>query len=161
MCKCPIFIPHHTTVHYNMRVLFCIFPFHFIFRLLLFLWLWFCVDGHHTHCLRNIQHYYPDGGWGWIICSVAFLAHILTTGFQLSYGLLSFYVIQHLGEHVASETGKAFVIINIYIHIYFNRVFIPWPHIVVCNNIMRYNGFHPLNRCDGVAVVQNNLLFVQ
>lgn len=54
------------------------------------------------------QHFYPDGGWGWIICGVTFLAHILTTGFQLSYGLLSFYAIQHLGENVATETGKYF-----------------------------------------------------
>lgn len=44
----------------------------------------------------SLQHFYPDGGWGWIVCGVAFLAHVLTTGFQLSYGLLFIYVVQHL-----------------------------------------------------------------
>ncbi|KAJ6645744.1 Monocarboxylate transporter 2 [Pseudolycoriella hygida] len=51
------------------------------------------------------QHFYPDGGWGWIISGVAFLAHVLTTGFQLSYGLLLLYAIRHLGQEVATETG--------------------------------------------------------
>ncbi|KAG5674641.1 hypothetical protein PVAND_004595 [Polypedilum vanderplanki] len=49
------------------------------------------------------QHYYPDGDWGWIVCSVAFLAHILTTGFQLSYGFLLLYAIKHLGQESALE----------------------------------------------------------
>ncbi|XP_060644561.1 monocarboxylate transporter 7 [Drosophila nasuta] len=45
---------------------------------------------------RIRQYFYPDGGWGWIICGVSFLVHILTTGLQLSYGLLLFYAVQHL-----------------------------------------------------------------
>ncbi|CAO1374605.1 unnamed protein product [Diamesa hyperborea] len=52
------------------------------------------------------QHFYPDGDWGWIVCSVAFLAHILTTGFQLSYGFLLLYAIKHLGQESAMEAGK-------------------------------------------------------
>lgn len=44
--------------------------------------------------------------WGWIVCSVAFLAHILTTGFQLSYGFLLLYTIKHLGQDVAMETSE-------------------------------------------------------
>ncbi|XP_055636261.1 monocarboxylate transporter 7-like [Toxorhynchites rutilus septentrionalis] len=51
------------------------------------------------------QHFYPDGGWGWIVCGVAFLAHVLTTGFQLSYGLLLLYAIRHLGNEVNTEAG--------------------------------------------------------
>uniref|UniRef100_A0A182IWM4 Monocarboxylate transporter n=1 Tax=Anopheles atroparvus TaxID=41427 RepID=A0A182IWM4_ANOAO len=50
-----------------------------------------------TTAIRQ-QHFYPDGGWGWIVCGVAFLAHVLTTGFQLSYGLLLLYAIRHLGH---------------------------------------------------------------
>lgn len=46
----------------------------------------------------------PD--WGWIVCSVAFLAHILTTGFQLSYGFLFLYAVKHLGSDVALETSE-------------------------------------------------------
>lgn len=55
------------------------------------------------------QHFYPDGGWGWIVCGVAFLAHVLTTGFQLSYGFLLLYTIKHLGQEVATETGELYV----------------------------------------------------
>ena len=54
---------------------------------------------------RTTQHFYPDGGWGWIVCGVAFLAHVLTTGFQLSYGLLLLYAIRHLGHEVNTEAG--------------------------------------------------------
>ncbi|GAB0089113.1 uncharacterized protein DMENIID0001_036020 [Sergentomyia squamirostris] len=57
-----------------------------------------------TNAIR--QHFYPDGGWGWIVCGVAFLAHVLSTGFQLSYGLLLLYAIRHLGHEVATETGQ-------------------------------------------------------
>lgn len=55
------------------------------------------------------KHFYPDGGWGWIVCGVAFLAHVLTTGFQLSYGLLLLYAMLHLGHEVATETGELFI----------------------------------------------------
>lgn len=51
--------------------------------------------------------------WGWIVCSVAFLAHILTTGFQLSYGFLLIYAIKHLGQEVALETSESLSILHI------------------------------------------------
>lgn len=44
--------------------------------------------------------------WGWIVCSIAFLAHILTTGFQLSYGFLFLYAVKHFGSDVALETSE-------------------------------------------------------
>lgn len=44
------------------------------------------------------QQYYPDGGWGWIICSMAFIMHILTSGIQLSYGFTLFYTLQHINN---------------------------------------------------------------
>lgn len=53
----------------------------------------------------HLQYFYPDGGWGWIICGVSFLVHILTTGLQLSYGLLWFYAVQYL--HNTSGIGKS------------------------------------------------------
>ncbi|XP_063702395.1 uncharacterized protein LOC134832336 [Culicoides brevitarsis] len=56
-----------------------------------------------TNAIR--QHFYPDGGWGWIVCGVAFLAHVLTTGFQLSYGLLLLYAMRHLGHQADVEAG--------------------------------------------------------
>ncbi|CAH1377000.1 unnamed protein product [Tenebrio molitor] len=42
------------------------------------------------------QHYYPEGGWGWLVCGAAFLAHLLTSGFQLAFGLLYLYTIKFL-----------------------------------------------------------------
>ncbi|RZC36658.1 hypothetical protein BDFB_006539, partial [Asbolus verrucosus] len=42
------------------------------------------------------QHYYPEGGWGWLVCGAAFLAHLLTSGFQLAFGLLYLYTMKFL-----------------------------------------------------------------
>ena len=33
------------------------------------------------------QHYYPEGGWGYVILLCAFLVQILTHGLQLSFGM--------------------------------------------------------------------------
>ncbi|KAJ3665851.1 hypothetical protein Zmor_001318 [Zophobas morio] len=30
------------------------------------------------------RHYYPEGGWGWIVATCAVLVHIVNHGFQLS-----------------------------------------------------------------------------
>ncbi|XP_028041504.1 monocarboxylate transporter 4-like isoform X2 [Bombyx mandarina] len=43
------------------------------------------------------HHFYPEGGWGWIVCGAAFLAHLLSTGLQLAYGALHVYALKHLG----------------------------------------------------------------
>ncbi|KAJ2945627.1 hypothetical protein O0L34_g451 [Tuta absoluta] len=43
------------------------------------------------------HHFYPEGGWGWIVCGAAFLAHLLSTGLQLAYGALHVYAMKHLG----------------------------------------------------------------
>ncbi|CAH0564315.1 unnamed protein product [Brassicogethes aeneus] len=42
------------------------------------------------------QHYYPEGGWGWLVCGAAFMAHLLTSGLQLAFGLLYLYVMKFL-----------------------------------------------------------------
>lgn len=34
------------------------------------------------------QHYYPEGGWGWVVCACALLVHMLTHGVHGAYGLL-------------------------------------------------------------------------
>ncbi|XP_012059826.1 PREDICTED: monocarboxylate transporter 4-like [Atta cephalotes] len=43
-------------------------------------------------------HFYPEGGWGWLVCAAGFLALLLTTGMQLAFGLLHLYAARHLGE---------------------------------------------------------------
>ncbi|XP_033229106.1 monocarboxylate transporter 10-like [Belonocnema kinseyi] len=43
-------------------------------------------------------HFYPEGGWGWLVCAAGFLALLLTTGMQLAFGLLHLYAVKHLGE---------------------------------------------------------------
>ncbi|XP_037079324.1 monocarboxylate transporter 14-like [Pollicipes pollicipes] len=44
------------------------------------------------------QHYYPEGGWGWVVCGCAFLVHLLLTGLQLSYGVLLLLVLTVWGR---------------------------------------------------------------
>nr|XP_031836871.1 monocarboxylate transporter 11-like isoform X2 [Nomia melanderi] len=46
-------------------------------------------------------HFYPDGGWGWLVCAAGFLALLLTTGMQLAFGLLHVHAARHFGkEHL-------------------------------------------------------------
>lgn len=49
------------------------------------------------------QHYYPEGGWGWVICACAFLIHCMTTGLQLSYGILYIEVLRQFGNDKVME----------------------------------------------------------
>lgn len=65
---------------------------------------------------NSLSFCYVGADWGWIVCSVAFLAHILTTGFQLSYGFLLLYAIKHLGEDVAMETSELNFPLELYSH---------------------------------------------
>ncbi|KAK6628062.1 hypothetical protein RUM44_010544 [Polyplax serrata] len=50
------------------------------------------------------QHYYPEGGWGWIICGAGFIVHLFTTGLQLSFGLLYLHTLHHIGNHALMDT---------------------------------------------------------
>lgn len=52
------------------------------------------------------QHYYPEGGWGWIICGAGFIVHLFTTGLQLSFGLLYLHTLHHIGNHALMDTGE-------------------------------------------------------
>ena len=44
------------------------------------------------------QHYYPEGGWGWVICACAVVVQLLTTGLQFSFGILYLHVLRVYGE---------------------------------------------------------------
>ena len=47
-----------------------------------------------TQAIR--QRFYPEGGWGWLVCAAGFLAHLLSSGLQLAHGLLAVYAALHL-----------------------------------------------------------------
>lgn len=52
------------------------------------------------------QHYYPEGGWGWVICACAFSINMLTYGLLLSYGIFSREVVKEFGEQYSEQAGK-------------------------------------------------------
>lgn len=56
-------------------------------------------------------HFYPEGGWGWIVCACAFLAHVTTSGAQLSAGALHIVVANKFQD---SRNARKFVL---------------WPHL--------------------------------
>ena len=57
------------------------------------------------------QHYYPEGGWGFIVLIVAILVQIISHGLQLSYGVLTLAIIKRWHESDYVEIGKIFKII--------------------------------------------------
>ncbi|XP_058799155.1 monocarboxylate transporter 10 isoform X2 [Phymastichus coffea] len=42
------------------------------------------------------MHFYPEGGWGWLVCAAGFLAMLLTSGMQLAFGQLHIHAAKHL-----------------------------------------------------------------
>lgn len=57
-------------------------------------------------------HFYPEGGWGWLVCAAGFLALLLTTGMQLAFGLLYLYAVRHLGEVYLMDIGMLSILIT-------------------------------------------------
>ena len=59
------------------------------------------------------QHYYPEGGWGWVITFCSFLVNIFTTGLQLSFSVLYLEILDHCAselpekEKQSSSVGKS------------------------------------------------------
>lgn len=52
------------------------------------------------------QHYYPEGGWGWVVCGCAFVINVLTMGLLLAYGVLYREVVAEFGEEYADQASK-------------------------------------------------------
>lgn len=52
------------------------------------------------------MHFYPEGGWGWLVCAAGFLAMLLTTGMQLAFGQLYIYAAKHLGQSRLMDIGE-------------------------------------------------------
>lgn len=53
------------------------------------------------------QHYYPEGGWGWIVCACGFLVHVFTTGMQFSYGVLYLEAVKIHGRESSMDAGNS------------------------------------------------------
>lgn len=57
------------------------------------------------------QHYYPEGGWGWVTICVASFAHFMTANFSPSPGLLSIQVMDTFrpDQGIVAAGNKIFV----------------------------------------------------
>lgn len=51
------------------------------------------------------QHYYPEGGWGWVILIVGVLVHILSHGLLVSYGLFYLETVRKFGNPITQTAG--------------------------------------------------------
>lgn len=51
------------------------------------------------------QHYYPEGGWGWVVLVAAVLVHVLSHGLLTSAGLFYIEILRKFGPAVAQPTG--------------------------------------------------------
>ncbi|XP_044739850.1 monocarboxylate transporter 10-like [Chrysoperla carnea] len=62
---------------------------------------------HAAHCTANTirQHYYPEGGWGWIIVFVAMIVQILTHGLHLAWGVLLIETLKKFPKASYVDTG--------------------------------------------------------
>lgn len=51
------------------------------------------------------QHYYPEGGWGWVVAAVAVVAHLLTHGLHLSSGVFVQELVHKFGPDTVVPAG--------------------------------------------------------
>ena len=56
------------------------------------------------------QHYYPEGGWGYIILTCALAVNILAHGLQLSFGVTLLAIQRRWGSHKLIASSKCVVV---------------------------------------------------
>ena len=71
------------------------------------------------------QHYYPEGGWGFVVLTVAVLVQMISHGLQLSFGIFSLAIIRRWDESDTIEVGKK-------IFEFFIRGLIDFYTIIIC-----------------------------
>ena len=54
------------------------------------------------------QHYYPEGGWGYIVLLCASLVNILAHGLQLSFGVLLLAILRRWGSQVTPISASEY-----------------------------------------------------
>jgi hypothetical protein len=52
------------------------------------------------------QHYYPEGGWGFVVLIVAILVQIMSHGLQMSFGILLLAIRRRWNDAGIVETSK-------------------------------------------------------
>ena len=62
------------------------------------------------------QHYYPEGGWGFVVLTVAVLVQIISHGLQLSFGIFSLAIIRRWDESDTLAVGKKIILNSFFFH---------------------------------------------
>ncbi|VVC32201.1 Hypothetical protein CINCED_3A011425 [Cinara cedri] len=57
------------------------------------------------------QHYYPEGGWGWVVAAVAVAAHLLAHGLHLAAGIFVQELVDKFGPGTVVPAGYVVTII--------------------------------------------------
>jgi hypothetical protein len=52
------------------------------------------------------QHYYPEGGWGWVVVVVGVLVQLLSHGLHVACGVLLDEVVRRFGGSVVTPAGE-------------------------------------------------------
>jgi hypothetical protein len=52
------------------------------------------------------QHYYPEGGWGWVVVFVGVLVQLLSHGLHVASGVLVGEVVRRFGGGVVIPAGE-------------------------------------------------------
>lgn len=53
------------------------------------------------------QHYYPEGGWGWVVVVCSLIVQILTHGLHFGSGVLVCETVNKFGKEVTMQAGKS------------------------------------------------------
>lgn len=63
------------------------------------------------------QHYYPEGGWGWVLVVVAFIVQCLSHGLQLSFGILLLHIGKKIDTLSYTMIGTSFTVQSVLLFI--------------------------------------------
>lgn len=63
-------------------------------------------QGDFKQLLTLKQHYYPEGGWGWVIMCCAIAVQTLTHGLQIGSGVLVRECVRKFGPGVTYSAGR-------------------------------------------------------
>ena len=58
------------------------------------------------------QHYYPEGGWGWMVLLTASICHMLLCGLKFCVGIMIWAIIVRFGTELRTEAGATIFLQN-------------------------------------------------